>query len=352
MQKQSSRAEISAWEFTNEYQYGDFRGNALEMLRRGYDVHLHYANFGIRKLLIRLPQGLPNAQAAAPFLETESFVFHKDPEGPGGSLELSPNYEPGDLEDLWDLAGRLDDIAGVRAEILGGDLRPLYIAHLVASRDMEHDRETTMEAPVPAGLARPTKGQLAVAALYEIDESIIAAAAQESQERPPQGEESIENWVKSQSNEKKNEWLTQWLLDRDSTARMEMLAEFRSSKGAPVWPTTPPSRTIAQLEGLAEKVHEESKRKAASSAASKRKRLLAKIAADPTPYLKQTEDLVIMRSSENYRRIAEILADVREALAETAQNNMAGEQAAKLTRANPTLGKLKTELRRKGLLPK
>ena len=56
---QSSRAEISRWSFENEYHYGDFRGNAQEMLRRGYDVHLHYANFGIRKLMVRLTGGMP-----------------------------------------------------------------------------------------------------------------------------------------------------------------------------------------------------------------------------------------------------------------------------------------------------
>ena len=60
MKEQSSRADITPWSFENEYHYGDFRGDALEMLRRGYDLHLHYANFGIRKvadpLLIR-PDG-------------------------------------------------------------------------------------------------------------------------------------------------------------------------------------------------------------------------------------------------------------------------------------------------------
>lgn len=59
MERQSSRAEITPWEFTNEYHFGDFHGNAVEMLRRGYDVHLHFANFGVRKLMIRLPAGPP-----------------------------------------------------------------------------------------------------------------------------------------------------------------------------------------------------------------------------------------------------------------------------------------------------
>jgi hypothetical protein len=34
MRKQSSRAEITPWSFDNEYHYGDFGGDAIEMLRR------------------------------------------------------------------------------------------------------------------------------------------------------------------------------------------------------------------------------------------------------------------------------------------------------------------------------
>ena len=52
MHAQSSRAEITPWSFDNEYHYGGFRGNAEEMLRRGYDLHLHYANYGTRTLMI------------------------------------------------------------------------------------------------------------------------------------------------------------------------------------------------------------------------------------------------------------------------------------------------------------
>lgn len=59
MRNQSARADISPWRFRNEYSYGDFRGNVPEMLRRGYDAHLQYANFGIRKIAFRLSHGLP-----------------------------------------------------------------------------------------------------------------------------------------------------------------------------------------------------------------------------------------------------------------------------------------------------
>jgi hypothetical protein len=35
MRRQSTRAEITPWSFANEYQFGDFHGNAIEMMRRG-----------------------------------------------------------------------------------------------------------------------------------------------------------------------------------------------------------------------------------------------------------------------------------------------------------------------------
>src|SRR5271166_6128123 len=75
MRRQSSRAEITPRSFDSDYHYGDFRGNAAEMLRRGYDVHLHYANYGIRKLMIRFPDGLPNAQACENYFEKDEFSF-------------------------------------------------------------------------------------------------------------------------------------------------------------------------------------------------------------------------------------------------------------------------------------
>jgi hypothetical protein len=59
--KQSTRAEISEWSFQNEYDFGDFHGDVNGLLRRGYDVHLHYANYGTRTVALRFPAGLPFA---------------------------------------------------------------------------------------------------------------------------------------------------------------------------------------------------------------------------------------------------------------------------------------------------
>src|SRR5262249_39950909 len=131
MRQQSSRAEITGWAFDNEYHYGDFHGNTEEMLRRGYDFHLHYANFGVRKLMIRLPNGLPDAEAAEPYFDEESLYFSEDKKGSGGILCIEPYYESGELDELWNVADFADRLLSLRGEILDGDLRPLYLAYLV-----------------------------------------------------------------------------------------------------------------------------------------------------------------------------------------------------------------------------
>lgn len=114
MRKQSSRAEITSWSFENEYDFGDFHGNAVEMLRRGYDFHFHYANFGVRNLMIRFPNGLPDAKAAEPYFEEDSLHFLKDKQGRGGILCVEPYFEAGELDDLSELEGFLDRLLPLR----------------------------------------------------------------------------------------------------------------------------------------------------------------------------------------------------------------------------------------------
>ena len=163
MRRQSSRAEITPWAFDNEYHHGDFGGDANEMLRRGYDIHLHYANFGTRDLLIRLPNGLPDAAAAAPYFGEDSLQFLKDKQGEGGILSLSPYDESGELDTLWNTDELIARLIPLRAEILDGDLRPLYLAHLAVASDSNHDPDETKEAPVPAGLDKLSDAQRALA---------------------------------------------------------------------------------------------------------------------------------------------------------------------------------------------
>jgi hypothetical protein len=261
MHTQSSRAEIDEWSFENEYHYGDFRGNAIEMMRRGYDFHLHYANFGIRKLCIRLPAGLPVGETWQ-YFEGDSLQFHKDKGQPSGTICVDPGHEPGFLDDIWNLDEVFEELLPIRAELLEGDLRPLYLAHLAMQRDMNHDPES-QEGPVPAGLQKLTKAQKALADFYGLSDSLIAAAALRSPgleaRRTPQS--GFGEWLQRQPQKIKDEWLLELMNDAEASPRAAMIAEFRKSQKTPEWPTAPGGRTMAELDQAAEQIEEKRRQK-------------------------------------------------------------------------------------------
>ncbi len=258
MEKQSSRAEVTPWSFDNQYHFGDFRGNASEMLRRGYDFHLHYANFGIRNLMIRLPSGLPDAKACAKYLDKDGPLFVKDKQGPGGILRIEPFIEAGELDDLWDVAPLLDRLLPIRAEILSGDLRPLYLGYLAVATDGNHDPDEQQGAPVPAGLDKLTEPQRTMAELYGLDDFLIAAAAEDSPSLTKRDDPTTQYaaWLRKQPAAKKTAWLAELMTDPCNSVRRDVLAEFQKSQPAQTWPTVQKHRTIAQLRASADAIHE------------------------------------------------------------------------------------------------
>lgn len=60
----STRAEITATRFVNEYQWGDLKGDPRAMVERYFDAFLYLANWGTRRLMFRLPRGVLDAEAA------------------------------------------------------------------------------------------------------------------------------------------------------------------------------------------------------------------------------------------------------------------------------------------------
>lgn len=349
MQRQSSRAEITRWSFTNEYNFGDFRGNAREMLRHGYDVHLHYANFGIRKLMIRLPAGLPcDRKTFEAFEIKHSIEWNADKKGKGGILEIEPEADAGSYEDdIWNATELLPEIAPVRDLLIGGDLRPLSIAWLGCSYD-----EEMIEPPVPAGLDKLTPALRAMAGLYEVSLDLIAAVAQQSPPLPAATDAGkvLEQWIAKQSQDSLRKLVGQFLADDAGATRAETLARLRDETGQATWPLSKPTRTLAQLQEMTEDISKRrllGEKKAREAARRKR---LAAIAANPDKTIANVEKLAKERSTASYQQAASELADLREALGPERGPAEATAVAEKLRRANPKLNLLISALRKKDLL--
>jgi hypothetical protein len=364
MRTQSAHAEITPWSFDSNYAFGDFHGNAPEMLRRGYDFFFHYANFGVRTLSIRLPDGLPHGAPAQPYFVEGSFEFRKDKTGSGGLLVIDPYYEPDDLEQIWEPADFLARLLPLRAEILEGDLRPFYLANLAVAGDMNHDPEKWQEPPVPAGLDQLTAAQTALAEFYGLGDALVAAAARNAPPMPPRtgggkkgrgskdGGNQYDAWLARQPESMKNQWLAALMADPDSAVRSQLLVEFRKSQSPTLWPTAQLGRTMAELKSAAVEFEKEQSRRKAASAAKSRARRLEKLASDPEQTLRKTEQLVILRSNDAYEEAATLLADLRESLTGTKHSALADRQAQRLKDSHPKSGSLAAALRKHGFLKK
>ena len=68
----STRAEITATRFVNEYQRGDLKGDPRTMVERYFDAFLYLANWGTRQLMFRLPRGVLAAETAGLYCYTDA----------------------------------------------------------------------------------------------------------------------------------------------------------------------------------------------------------------------------------------------------------------------------------------
>jgi hypothetical protein len=354
MERQSTRAEITPWTFDNEYHFGDFSGNAMEMLRRGYDVHFHYANYGIRSLFIRLPSGFSCDSSVASYIDEEGLSVIKDKRGPGVIFAIEPFYEPGDLEELWDDGGLYDRLCGVRAELLSGDLRPLYLASLSVRLDCEHDPDETLEAPAPAGLDQLTSAQSALAEYLGLDKFVVEAAAMNSDPLPQRSDRKRQyaQWLESQPEKTKNKWLLELLAEERSTVRAKILTAFHEGSDTLLWPTTPGERTMRQLIDAAEALSRGDKARVTRENADRLAELHQNMSKDPKPFLKKVDQLIKQQTMAAYGQAAKLLADLRDVLADGTQSTLADDKAQKLREKYPTRRHMISVLKKQGFLNK
>jgi len=155
----STRARITATSFTNEYHWGDFRGDPHLMMRRYYDAHLYLANWGTHQIMLRLPRTLLSPEIAEQYGVDGHVGVTATPE----SVILDLISEDDSGEWVEDAEDSLSAIVGVRSELAAGDLRALYLAWLSAYRGREWDEdafgeddEDEREPPVPAELGSLT----------------------------------------------------------------------------------------------------------------------------------------------------------------------------------------------------
>jgi hypothetical protein len=238
----SASAEISASSLSAEYYHGDFQGDPPYLLQHYYDAHLYTANWGSRRLMLKLPCTALDPKTAEQYTVHDRVTLSVIDD----HLIVDVTSENDDEDE--EEAGRLTDIAGVRAEIAAGDLRPLYLIWLAAYGEWERDEsffddedEQVVEPPVPVGLDQLTSAQRALADFLRLDDDLLQVAA----EAKPDDPEALAASVSSLPDAEKDRLLLSVAYGQCMQARTELLRNADPSR-----------RTVGELLDTAADRHE------------------------------------------------------------------------------------------------
>jgi hypothetical protein len=316
----SSRAEITPTSFTNVYNFGDFKGSPAKLMEKYFDAHIYVANWGTRRLMLRLPRGSVDENALASYVidsvldfwTTEEYLI----------IQWQRNEEPDD--DWVDGEGLMARLLPLREELKRGDYRALYLGWLYGVC-VGYATEDDVEPPMPAGLRLPTGAQQALAEFLGIDEDLLAAAALASPSVPAPADSGHEmaQWVSSIPTDEAKQYLLLLLQGKAQQAEAQIQRRYALSLRASLSTQTvsaQESRSVAKLRELAEQARtkrrgreEKNRERELAKRRQERERYLAALAEDFEQHWKKVSDLAEQKTSSAYDRARDLLNDLSEA---------------------------------------
>lgn len=312
----STRAVITPTSLVNTYHWGSFRGDPRVMVEQYFDAFLYLANWGTHELMLRLPARLLDLDTAQRYCMVDTVASWAH----GESVLLHAAYqdESGEFFDDKGGEGLLAAILPVRAEIMSGDLRALYLLWLVSVQAEQLD-DSELEPPVPAGLRQLTGSQAALADFLRLGPDLIAAAAQSSDPASPPGTD-LDAWVAKLPARERDALLTALLRGDDPHLRAATLR--RSGGSTP----TAGRRIVGELRATAEigrdaRLAAERIRREAAAAdqeravAAARERRLTALRAEGEGSWRRIAALVATKKPGEYDRAVDLLLDLRDVCA-------------------------------------
>lgn len=250
LQSLSSRVKITSTSARFNYSYGDFRGEPLDVLERCFDILLYQANFGVIQLAIRLPKAIANPALYEPYCVPYGISTKQTHQSVIINISLSyEEYIGGWLDD----DGNLSELVPIRAALMQGDLRVLYLAWLATGFSAESfDWDRTTEPPVPPNLKERSPELTHFADVFDIDTDLIETAARMSESASFELTEPVEEWISALSEDERNQYLLR-VAKGESHVGVELMQRLRQQFNQPIKTVSVEGRrTFAELVRIAE----------------------------------------------------------------------------------------------------
>lgn len=278
----STRATITPTSFVNHYEWGNFKGDPKVLMEKYFDAHVYVANWGTHQLVFRIPRHALDFQAASAYStqkslrvrKTEDFVI----------LDFLFEDENRDWDD--DGEGWMDSLIPLRADLMRGDLRCLYLGWLLCVQKAEVSKNE-VEPSVPPGLRQLTSPLESLARFAGLDRELIRAASERSSDwvvaRASQSK--LAAWIATMPEREKNALLLEVAEKGHAHSQSELLCRFKqhlTSAKQRRKAQSPRYRTVAELLECArvladERIRREARRQAASEARQEKREAAARV---------------------------------------------------------------------------
>lgn len=323
----STRAEITPVSFTNEYNWGDFKGDPDKLMQQYFDAHVYVANWMTAVFMVRLPiealsGEIAEALAVPDILDFKATQTHWVITW---CLEESEDYDRFGMDDGRGWMARL---APVRDELLRGDIRSLYIGWLAAVTGGAIDDEDREPLSV-GGLGSLTSAQQALAEFLEVDPDLLAGAGMGS---PAAQDEEIlqkemDEWIDALPRDEVKDVLKRLLEGKGQEAERSIKNRFAAwRRGLEAGKTIAPRRTLGELRENAEKARqiriekqERDRKRQEAKRLKEREEYLTNLSKDFPRAWKSVSMTVERKSGMAYDEACRFLTDISEAYA--LQNN-------------------------------
>ena len=321
----STRAQITPNSFVNEYNWGNFKGDPLKLVAKYYDAFLYVANWGTHRFMLKVPRNLVDVELVKKYCPAESARIHE--KGDHIIFEFTSQTEDYDWEEG---EGWLSSLISLRADIISGDYRSLYLTWLFCAEMHEIDEEE-LEPPVPPNLADLNAPLKSFADFMRIDTDLIAVAAENSiSEDRKIDPKALRTWIHNLPESEKDDILIQVVEAPSPHLGIELMQRFKKkiSKKAGSKLSTQ-LRSVMDLISRSETSAEERKRRAAEQKAreqarKKREKELAReqhlesLVGREDSIWEKVDELIITKQPAKYDEAVSMLVDLRDLHKKTA----------------------------------
>lgn len=240
----STRARITTTGFVNEYHWGDFKGDEDAWMERYFDAFLYVANWGTNLLMLRLPAAALPAKTAKAYCRSDAALVRVK----AGNTILTFCSRDEDGDEVITGDGLLATLVPLRADLLNGDHRALYLAWLLGVQDGAVD-DDQVEPPVPAGLAELTGPLAAFIEFLRVDGILVAAAAQHSAPlgKAKLAKSEVAKWIRGLPAKDKEQLLTRIVTEDAQAVALQMRRDMLVATGPGVPASAAERRSVGAL---------------------------------------------------------------------------------------------------------